>query len=528
MRAFEISQIKGKLILVSLAMALVLLQGWAPIQAQVLSPIEEEAPHSSSAVIENPKIPVLFREKPAFFIFYVNEADKESAVARARKASAAIDKAIKSKGVFEDQSKLVELILLNSDEAMIKVRGYKVIDLSQSDALAAQKRSVQELGENLKEELEDFVQIALSRQEVQRGALQFFLAVFFALMGFVTFRYVHQLFDRAEGLLEERRESFKPLALLSETLVSGQTLGGLLAFSIVVGRMLAYMFILLTTLAAILGQFVATRKIMTNFFTGVVTQLVRGLQALLEAIPGLLLASALVLGLQLAVKILDLFLKGVRSGRISWSFLNVQRIPVIKFWGLALIFSIFGPLIVASVFGQFHTPIELILIIGAAIFILSQLPMLVSMAVGSFIIWQDYIKLGQWVRIGPFSGEVTDISAHKITLVPEEGGRIFVPMFVLLYQPCVERKNTPQAEFRFTIQRLSSLENTLKTLEAIFSKKLNVDLFCLSISANEFRFGLLAPKFETDVRALVMSTLSHADEEEQIKLSSHFIEEVSH
>ena len=488
-----------------------------------------ETNYSQSLTSESElRVPVLFRERPAFYLFYRDLSQKEETLARARKASSALEKAIKSEGAFEAHSKPVEIIITDRDSALLKVRGYKILEYSQKDVLALGKNSMEELKDYLFNDLEEFVVHAIRRQAIQRGALQFFLAIFFALMGFVVFRYLHQLFRRAEGVLEERRGSFKPLAVLSETLISGQTLGGLLALSIAVGRLVAYLVVILTTMAAILGQFVATRALMTNFLTGIVSQILNGLQALLESIPGLLLALGLVLGLQLSVKILDLFLKGVRSGRISWSFLNIQRIPVLRFWGLALIFSIFGPLIIAAIFGRFQTPIEQILIFGAGILLLAHLPMLASIAVGSFILWQDYIKLGQWVRIGSYSGEVTDISAHQLTLVPEEGGRVFVPMFLLLFKPCVERKDIPKAEFRFSIRRMGSLEESIEQLRQLFLKKIKVDIFCISVSAEQFRFGLLAPKFETDVRTLVMSTLSQAHEQELIRLSSEMIEEVGH
>src|SRR5690606_34355256 len=148
-----------------------------------------------------------------------------------------------------------------------------------------------------------------SRLHTQHLASQLFLSIFIALLGFIVLKQINRLFNRADHLLDERRETLKPVSLLSEQLISTQTLGTLLAFSLAVGRILAYLVVAISTVLAIFSQFAFTRSLMRRFFSDLAVQMFKSLQLLLQFIPGLLLALVLLVGLQAALKILDLFLK---------------------------------------------------------------------------------------------------------------------------------------------------------------------------------------------------------------------------
>lgn len=497
--------------------------------AKPVSLKNDNGPGSPEEALENSQfVSVSFREKPIFRIFYLNPDDMDPTAKKAQLATANLEKAMNANDPLEAQSKLVNVILKDDDILEIRVRGYKITELTAADRIAAGYKNTEEYKEQLLTELNTFTSEEFQRLQIQKFALQFFLSVFFALMGFVIFHQARMFFNRADLMIEEKRESLKPMVFLSETLISAHALGGLFTLFLVIGRVFTYAIIILTSLAAILGQFTTTRTAMSHLFSELFAQSLKNLQSLFEALPGFLLAIILLFFWNLSLKILDLFLKGVRSGRISWSFLQEHRIAVVRFWGTAISCAVFFPLVIASVFGRFNTPIEFIIISAAIILLFSTLPIFVSIACGSFVLWQGNLRLGQWIQIGDKQGEVTEISLYKMTLVPDQGGRIHIPMSHLLIRSFSEKRENHSKEFRFKLERHASLEHTLTHLQEIFAAhSFETTLTCISLSATEFHISMTIPKFPQGLKSSVLSVLSKAHDDKKITLSSDLIEEVS-
>ncbi len=469
---------------------------------------------------------VIFREKTAFKIYYENVKTEESAKRRAKKASKALEKALTAAMSLTPESKQVDVLLREDNNLEVRVRGFKILQLDKADMKASGFDNLKDYQEQVSMDFSAFVGNEFDRVQVQKIALQFFLSVFFALMGFVVFRKTRTAFNRADLIIEQKRESFKPLVFMSENLISGQTLGGLLALTLVVGRVFTYFVVILTSIAAISGQFRFSRNIMSDFFSQILKQTFKSFQSLLEAIPGLLLATTLLFFLYLSLKVLNLILKGVRSERISWTFLMANRIPVIKFWGTAILCTLFFPLVIASLFGRFHSPLEIIVIVVAAVFGLATIPVLASIAVGSFVLWHGSLRPGLWIRIGNKSGEITEINLHKMIIVPEIGGRVHVPLLQLLYKSWSESKDSPKREYFFAIKRKESLDKTMEILHQLFSsQKESFEITCLSISRTEFCIRLRTPSFLQEARSTVLRVLSDANDSGSIELGPLPIEE---
>lgn len=470
---------------------------------------------------------VVFREQPVFKIYYKNEGQLSELTEKVKQASANLENAMNASDTLETDSKLVDILIKEDQSLEVRVRGYKIVNLDKNDRRAAGYKTASDYKEALQTELNNFVTEEFQRLHIQKIALQFFLSVFFALMGFAIFHQIKMFFNRADLMIEEKRESLKPVVLMSETLISPQALGGLFALFLVIGRVFSYIVILLTTLAAILGQFTVTRTAMSHVFSEIFTQGIKSVQALLESLPGLLLAFILLFFWNLSLKILDLFLKGVRSGRISWSFLQEFRISVVRFWGTALSCVIFFPLIAASLFGRFNTPIEHIIIAATIILLLATLPLLISVATGSFVLWQGALELGQWIKIGDKQGEITEISLYRLTIVPEEGGRVFIPMALFLFKSFTHKREYNKKTYHFKLQKQKGLEETLEDLRSLFAEKnIEVALDCISLSSTFYHLSLAVPRFSSSVHMEVLSTLSSAHDKGVLKLSSDLIEEL--
>ncbi|MCO5114081.1 MAG: mechanosensitive ion channel [Bdellovibrionaceae bacterium] len=489
--------------------------------------LEDEKSLTPSAQDEPLYKNVVFREQPVFKIYYKSEDPLPELTEKIKQASANLENAMNASDTLEADSKLVDILIKEDQSLEVRVRGYKIVNLDKNDRRAAGFKTASDYKEALQTELNNFVTEEFQRLHIQKIALQFFLSVFFALMGFAIFHQIKMFFNRADLMIEEKRESLKPVVLMSETLISPQALGGLFALFLVIGRVVSYIVILLTTLAAILGQFAVTRTAMSHVFAEIFTQGIKSVQALLESLPGLLLAFILLFFWNLSLKILDLFLKGVRSGRISWSFLQEFRISVVRFWGTALSCVIFFPLIAAALFGRFNTPIEHIIIAATIILLLATLPLLVSVATGSFVLWQGALELGQWIKIGDKQGEITEISLYRLTIVPEEGGRVFIPMALFLFKSFTHKREYNKKTYHFKLQRQKSLEDTLEDLRSLFTEKnMEVTLECISLSSTLYHLSLVVPRFSSSVHTEVLSTLSRAHDQGVLKLSSDLIEEL--
>jgi hypothetical protein len=492
------------------------------------SSAKKELKPSPSKTEKKYSAPILFREKIVFRIHFSQEAEREKTFRRTQKASKALEKAMTASEPLNSDAKLVDTTLNSEGAIEVRIRGYKVLTLDKSDMRAADFQNMNDYQEQVSIDFSSFMTNEFSRVKIQKVALQFFLSVFFALMGFVIFRKAKTAFNQADLIIEQKRESFRPFVFMSENLISGHTLGGLIALFLVIGRVLTYFIVVLTTVAAISGQFRFSRNIMSDFFSQVLTQTFKSFQSLLEAIPGLLLASGLLFLLYLSLKILTLFLKGIRSGRISWNFLVAGRIPVVKFWGTAILSVLFFPLIIAALFGRFHTPIETIAIATAAIIGLATLPVLISIATGSFILWHGNLRPGLWIRIGQYSGEITDISLHKMTIVPESGGRIHIPMIQLLYKTCRESKDYPYKDYQVKLVRELGLDATVNKLTSILEEENNaLSIMCMSISSNSYLFSLRLEGYQSSTQDRILKKLSDAHDSGLIKLSDEPIKEVN-
>ncbi len=490
--------------------------------------LKESKPNEVESIAEAEKeilsVPILFKEKTFFKIAYQNEDDKKAKLKRAQEASTALEKAMSLDEPVNPDGQIVEVNFINPRLIEVKVRGFKILELTSKDAKAAGFENFQEYADFAFREMSLFVSQTLDQLKIQKLALKFFLSVFFGLLGFVVFRRVIILFNKADRLIEIKKDKFKPLIFLSETLITGQTLGGLLASLLVLGRMLTYLVVVLTTTAAIFGQFTFSRNLMGSFFAELLAGTFKVLQSLLESIPGLILAFSLLFILQLSLKVLHLYLKGVRSGRISWKFLQENRTPVVDFWGPAILIVFFLPLTVASIFGRFNTPLEFIFVGAAVVLTLAQLPVLASIAAGSFIIWQGHIRVGEWIQVGELSGEVTDIHLHQLTLVPHKGGRVHIPMIRLLFNSFSESREAPPREFHFAIKKTTGLTETFEKIKKLMPEEKTVIIQCRGLSESSFQLALKTSDFRNEDTNLLYEIFSRAQDKGEIQMTENFQE----
>lgn len=430
--------------------------------------------------------PVTYKEQVAFKIFA--SVPQKTAAARAQEAQKALAAAIEAEAPKEPNAPIASYEL-TGETATLNVRGFFVMTLYEQDATEAGYPDLKSFSEHLTTILGDFVPRQREKAHVQSLFTHLFLSVFLLLIGFVVLRQIHRSFNQFDHLLDERKDSIKPFAMMSETLLTGEALGALLAIGLAIGRVVAYLVTVITVLAVIMGQFSYTRSILLSHVATGIDQVLKGLGSLAAFVPNIIIAFFIFVLAQAGYKVLDLFLKGVRSGRIQWKLVPAHRIQTVRIVMSLLLFIVSAMFILGVLFGSFQTPFETIILAFVAVLLVSLIPSFANWTTGFIAIWRYKIKPGDWLQIGEIHGEVSSIDPGEISLVPLHGGSVTIPMIRTAVEPIV-RRAAPTAEFLLEISSSMKLEELVGTVEKMFSENANTDVQIKSFGQGKFAFHI--------------------------------------
>lgn len=423
--------------------------GHAPAVAVDDPPIVRLEPDEDADVADLPAFAATYREQPSPLVFRLPVRGKD-APTRARQAGTALASALDNAPIPD--APLVE-VKIDGDVADVRVQGRSVAFLSVDDARAAGAPALQPYAAELETRLYDFVRSQLTRSTLQTFALHLFLSVFIGVLVFLTLRALRGAFDRWEQSLEDRGGDLRPISVFKVPVLGGEALRGLLAFGLAVGRALAYATTILVGAAAILGQFDATRPFLGDVAQRVVDPLRDGVGEAVAAVPRLLLAVAIVVALRAGLKVVHILLDGVAGGRLTLKVLPPPRVPVARavLTGAAMLVAV--PLVVATVFGRFGTPLELLVLGFGVTVALAAAPVLASGIVGLHVAWKGVVRPGEWVDVDGAQGEVAGVSLTQIVLVPEDGGTMIVPMLLLAVKPVRRLHRLPTCDVDLRVAR---------------------------------------------------------------------------
>ena len=464
-------------------------------------------------VAERPEAyPATYHENPSPLVFRVPAFGK-SARERARAATEALTAALDATDVDHTPTVRIE-----GGVAVVRVGDARVARLIDADA-AAEEMRLQEYAPHLEALLLAFVPSQLKRNAVQLFTLHLFLAVFFGVLGFVTLRGVRTAFDQWDAALEERKATLAPIAILRVPILGAEALAGALAFGLGLGRYVAYLTTLVASLAAVLSSFDGTRPLLKRIATSATVPLVNGGEAVLRALPGILLAILLAVVLRAALRVLNLLLDSVQQGRIHSRRISPERVPVLRVAASVAAFLLLFPLLVALAFGRFGTPLETLALAGGGMVLLAAVPLVASYLVGTVMLWQQQIQPGDWVQCGEVSGEVISLSLGEISLVPSGGGRVSVPMIFLLLHPVRRLHSPPAVSFEITVARDRPGKELLAAMrEAVKSQEEEADVECIDLCKEWLRIRVHAPSTRTGVREQLLLAVSDAVDAHRFEL----------
>lgn len=460
-----------------------------------------------------------YHEQPSPLVFRVPARGRSPEV-RARAATTALTEALdeKREGDHADATSTEPEVLLEDGHAVVRVGQHVITTLYPEDA-RAEGMTLERYAPHIESRLDAFIDSQLQRQAFQLFFLHLFLSVLFGVIGFLTLRGLRNAFDRWDAELDDRRGSFKPISVLRIPVFSGEALASGLAFGLAVGRVLAYVATVIATVVAVLSQFELTRPLLRRLVSWSAGPVLNGVEAVITALPGIILAAILVVGLRAGLRVLNILLDGVASKRVTWQRLPPERVPVFRFSATAGAVLLAAPLLVAAAFGRWGTPLETLALAAGLAVIVAAVPLVASYVVGVFMLWRAALKPGDWVQVGGVSGEVTRLGLSELHLVPETGGTIAIPMLYLLLHPLQRLRQSPAVSFEITVARDRPARELLAALKkAVQAVESDAQVEIVDLCAAWIKARVSAPAVREGVRQQIMIAVSDAVDRDEFAL----------
>jgi len=393
-----------------------------------------------------------------------------------------------------------------------------ITQLYPADATAA-GLPVSQYAENLDAEMKAFVPAQLRRRAVQLFALHVFLSVFFGVAGFLTLRFLRATFDRWDTEFEDRRGDLSAISVFKIPVFSSEAVGGTIAFGLAIGRVTSYVIAVLLSLGAMLSQFDFTRPILKRLISWSAGPVLKAVEDVVTSVPGLILVAILVVSLRGGLRVMNLLLDGILKKRIEYKPLPPSRVPTFRFIVSTLSVILLAPLLVAAGFGRWGTPWEhLALAVGLAV-VIGAIPQIASYVTGVAVVWREGLKPGDWVQVGDVSGEITQLSFHELSLVPEGGGTILIPMLYLVWHPVRRLREPPAVSFDLTVARDRPAKELMDSLrKAVIDREPDAKVECVDICRAWIKVRVLAPSIRPGVREALLLAVSDAVDNHEFEL----------
>jgi small-conductance mechanosensitive channel len=444
-------------------------------------------------------------------ILYLAASAPNAGVDRAKRASRALATALEAKGPSQPGAPSAEVRAISSSTIALYVRGYFISEIQELDAHAAGYPTLQAYAKDLEDGVGLFVSDQLRRRALQGFALRALFAVIIGLAGLISIRVLARAFDRADDFIYERRASLPPLTILRVPIVSQETLGAGVTFALAIGRVVAYVAVTVATASLILAQFDATRAWVGRAIAWGSAPMLAAVEVLAGAIPGIVLAAALLVALKAALRVIGLLLDSLAQGREPLRGITPERVRVLRILLPIGAVIVVAPLIVAAAFGSFHSPLEIVAIAIAAAGAFGVVPLAAAAIVGFAMLWRHAIRVGEWIEIGGVQGRVVEVSPWEIAFERGADARVVVPMLALLFRPMRRSVAPPRATLELVAQNDRPLREILRAVErAIHEVDAGAELNCLGFSAAGVVLRIETASANLEIRQALILALSDA------------------
>jgi small-conductance mechanosensitive channel len=462
------------------------------------------APSATEAAPPPVGVPVTYHGTTAPLVFHLPVATR-SAVERARRATRALE-AVLDDEISADEADLIRVSIEN-ELAVVRIKDTLIAEFTLADAQHA-ALSLEQLAERTESDLRAFVPSQIRRRALQFFVLHIFISVFVVVIGVLAVRTLRSAFDKWDAAFDDKRGSLEPITVFRIPVVSSAALGGALTFGLFFGRIISYVASVIAVVATVFSQFDTTRPLLERLFRFTSAPILRGFEAVIGALPGLVLALLLVLGTLGLLRVASRLLDGVAESKIRWRRVPPERVPVARIGVAWIAFLLALPLVIAAAFGRFGTPIESIALLFTASLALAAVPLLASSAAGLFVLWTRFVRPGDWITCGAITGEVTSLSMNEIRLVPADGGSASLAPLAVLFSPIVRHTRPPSTRIALTLKRDSNAEALLTRLaDAMRTIDTALSVEFVGVDGTRVLVEIEIPRTQSSLRTKILLTV---------------------
>ena len=321
--------------------------------------------------------------------------------------------------------------------ARLRFGDREVLRLVPADAELAGAATLGQYATRVQAELTDFLATERQRARLQNGVLRSSLVVFFAVLGYLLLC----LFLSAVRTLEHRLvrdQSGLPADL--QRLARGPW-RNLAMVGLVVARLIGALAAGFAVLIASFSLFDSTRVWRDRLAAGAAEPFSAFLRRLSGALPNLLLLVLLGVVLRYGWHTVSHAFERAAAAPADEGGLAPDRVKPYRLLARAAL-VLFALMILPFVLGDRGGLLTSIGLVVAAACALASLPLVATVAIGTWALWTRQYRVGEWLRVRlagghELSGEVVAIDFTHLRLVPEKGGDIRVPHLSLLFAPVV-------------------------------------------------------------------------------------------
>jgi hypothetical protein len=424
--------------------------------------VDSGAAATSTAAKAPPTAPVVFRGRPIILLSKQSEADD----LRAKRASEAFSLALAAEDEASIRAPAAEARRTTPSSFAIYVRGHFIVEVTERDAFLNRKQSLEPFARDLEADLRLFVADQRRRAVIQRFAISVLSAVLVAVAGLFLIRLLRSLFDRLDAFMDDQRIGFQAIRIFRVPIASKETVSGAIAFALALGRAVSYLAIALGTVALFFWQFDSVRPIVRTALARGTAPLVAAFQSVLGALPGIVVAVALIIGLRAALRVMRLLLGSMALGHTTWRHVTPQRVPVLRLVLPIALVILAAPVIIAAAFGRFNTPLETLSVIAGGVVAIACVPLVASGCIGLVVLWRGAPQIGEHISLGRSSGIVDAITPWEIIVAGADGTRTSLPMLLLLFMPLRNARTVPRQHLYLVVPRDRAIDEARSAIEA--------------------------------------------------------------
>ncbi len=430
-------------------------------------PLATVSSDTSTATLAAPVTP----PPPSIGVTYLNRAvfllasdGTKVAKERAKRLSEALKAAIQADNKASPDAPNVELLNPSPGNVEMRVRGHLVGVLTDKDALAAGHADMASYSKALDEGLELFVADQRRKIALQGVAARVAIALGVSLIGLFFLRLAQVLFQRADEYIDEHSSSIRPFRVLGVPVIGVEGLSAVITFTVAIGRIATLLSIVVVTMAVALAQFELTRPWIAVAMKWSTARVLHGIEELVLILPRLLLAAALLLTGSAAVRVARVLFDDTTTTATPWGTVSRRRARVLRILIPIGVFLVVVPLVIAAVFGHFHTPLELLilaLVVGAS---LGLAPLVAAVGIGLAAMWHGVLLNGDHISIGRKRGRLVRMNPLWVELEDENGLREDVPLFSLFNASITHHLEPASQRIRVKIKRPPDIPAALESL----------------------------------------------------------------